>query len=153
LGDHSIPNLVDERSREQQRGLDELLVSAYIAYTCACAAIKLSVIIVLLRIFRQKIFRWIMYITAAVVSCLFLSSIPLTLFQCTPGPVVTDTDIHMASMQTQCINFVTFLYVSTIIRVSIELVLVLAPLVYLRKLLATRRQKAGLATVFVFGGL
>jgi hypothetical protein len=126
----------------------QLLVSANIAYSCAIAATKLSIIVTLLRIFRQKIVRYVLYGTSAVTICVFLSSIPLTLFQCTPVQKM----MGATAVQNQCINFVDFMYVSTIIHVTTDLLLVLAPLPYIRKLAVPKCQKVALLGGFFVGG-
>jgi hypothetical protein len=118
------------------------------------AAVKLSIITTLLHVFPQHTpLRYILYGTSAVVICLFLSSIPLTLFQCTPLQAVLSPQGNVQTGQSQCINFISFMYVSTIIHVTTDLVLVVVPLPYLGKLNVSTANKFALAALFSLGAL
>lgn len=117
-------------------------------YSCAITAAKLSVIVTLTRVFPYKALRRILYGTSAVLICLLLASIPLSLFQCDPTPIVSDGgDLS----ETQCVNFIDIEYTSTILQIVTSGLLVLVPLPYLRTLQCVLSLKVLLGLVFLTG--
>jgi hypothetical protein len=120
-----------------------------IFYCCAITFTKLSIIVSYLRIFPYNRLHVAMYITAAVTVGLFIASVPATIFQCSPVSAAWDFTIKDA----HCYKFVNFLYASTAINVTTDLVLCAAPLPYFWNLQLPRKQKIIVSFLFFIGGL
>jgi hypothetical protein len=124
---------------------------ANIFYACAITFTKLSIIVSYVRIFPYRKLRIAMYITAAVTIGLFIASVPATIFQC--KPVSAAWDFTMDKNDFKCYTFVDFLYASTAINVTTDLVLCTAPLPYFWKLQLPKKQKIIVSSLFFIGGL
>lgn len=129
----------------------QLMFIANVLYVCAITSTKLSIIVSYLRIFPYNTLHIAMYITAAVTVGLFLASVPATIFQCTP--VSAAWDLGIDNPDAKCFAFVNFLYASTAINVTTDLVLCTAPLPYFWKLQLPRKQKITVSFLFFIGGL
>jgi hypothetical protein len=127
----------------------QLMFVANITYACAIAFTKFSIIASYIRIFPHQRLRHIMLFCAAIVLGLFVAAIPATILQCRPIAAAWDFSIEGAS----CIPFVNFLYASTAISVTTDLILCIAPLPYFWKLQLPRRQKILVSGLFAIGGL
>lgn len=119
------------------------------AYSCTTTAAKLSLIVTLLREFPFRLLRSVLLGTSVVVICLFLSTIPLTMFQCAHVKVtesVEDPEVH-------CMHFVDYEYVSTIIDAGTSMVMIATSAAYIPSLDVTKVQKYALAVAFLVGSL
>lgn len=120
-----------------------------IFYASAITFTKLSIMASYLRIFPYNTLRIGMYVTGAVTIGLFIASIPVTIFQCNPVPAAWDFNIKGAV----CYDFINFLYVSTAVNVTTDLVLCVAPLPYFWNLHLPKKQKIIVSSLFFIGGL
>lgn len=129
----------------------QLMFIGNIFYVCAITFIKLSIIVSYLRIFPYNTLRLSMYLTAAVTVGLFIASVPATIFQCSPVSAAWDLTIDNAD--SKCFTFINFLYASTAINVTTDLVLCTAPLPYFWNLQLPKKQKIIVSSLFFIGGL
>jgi len=125
---------------------------ANIFYACAITFTKLSIIVSYLRIFPYRTVRIAMYVTAAITIGLFVASVPATIFQCSPVSAAWDLSRTAGGGDARCFTFVNFLYASTAINVTTDLVLCTAPLPYFWNLQMPRKQKAIVSALFLVGG-
>jgi hypothetical protein len=126
-----------------------MMIGFNVIYSTAITFAKLSIIVSYWRIFPYPNFRNILRVTTAVVIGLWIASVPVTIFQCTPVESAWDINVQPE----HCINFVAFMYVSTTSYIITDIVLVLAPFPYFCHLDISTRQKAVLGFLFFIGGL
>jgi hypothetical protein len=122
-----------------------------IFYACAITFTKLSIIVSYIRIFPFNTLHIVMYITAGVTVALFIAAIPATVFQC--KPVSAAWDLTMDNTTAKCYDLTKFLYASTAVNVTTDLVLCIAPLPYFWNLQLPRKQKIVISVLFFIGGL
>ena len=119
-------------------------------YALAIAFTKLSIISSYLHIFSPRgAIRWVLYGTGGVTVGLLVASVPATIFQCRPVAAAWDFSLP----QDNCYAFVNFLYASTAINISTDLILCTAPIPLLWELRLPARQKLLISFLFVLGGL
>ena len=122
-----------------------------IFYVCAITFTKLSIIVSYLRIFPYNRLHVAMYVTAVVTVGLFIASVPATILQCIP--VSAAWDLSVDDKGAKCFSFTNFLYASTAINVTTDLVLCTAPLPYFWSLQLPKKQKIIVSFLFFIGGL
>jgi hypothetical protein len=127
----------------------QLMFVGNIAYACAIAFTKFSIIASYMRIFPHRNLHHMMLVCGAVVLGLFIAAIPATILQCRPIEAAWDFSIQGA----QCYPFVNFIYASTAISVTTDLFLCIAPLPYFWKLQLPTRQRILVSCLFAIGGL
>jgi hypothetical protein len=123
---------------------------ANIFYACAITFTKLSIIVSYLRIFPYNSMRIAMYITGAITVALFVASIPATIFQC--NPISAAWDFSISRSAAKCYLFIHFLYATTAVNVTTDLILCTAPLPFFWNLQLPRKQKVIVSMLFFVGG-
>lgn len=134
---------------DEIRDCIRLMYVGNVFYAAAIATTKVSIVASYLRIFPDKTFRLVMYITAGVVICHGVAAIPAMIFQCSPISAAWDFTIQGA----RCYTLVNYLYASTGINIVTDLVLCIYPVPYFWKLNLPRKQKLILSALFFVGGL
>jgi hypothetical protein len=128
----------------------QLMFVGNIFYALAITFTKLSIIASYMHIFNPHgYFRWLLYGTAGVTIGLGIAAIPTTVLQC--RPLVATWDFSLP--RDGCFRFVTFLYASTAINITTDLILCTAPIPSLWALQLPRRQKILISVLFFLGGL
>jgi len=121
-----------------------------IFYALAIAFTKLSIIASYLHIFSPRgVIRWLLLATGAVTIGLLTASVPATVFQCRPVAAAWDFSLP----QDGCYSFVNFLYASTAVNITTDLLLCTAPIPLLWELRLPVRQKMLISFLFFLGGL
>ncbi|CAK7213126.1 hypothetical protein SBRCBS47491_001696 [Sporothrix bragantina] len=127
----------------------QLMFVANIFYAAAIAFTKLSIIASYLHIFAPRgLFKTMLYATAGVTVGLGVASVPATIFECIPVAgawTLMDNDAH-------CYTFINFLYASTAINVTTDLILCIAPIPLFWRLQLPQRQKIMISVLFFLGG-
>ncbi|CAN8104178.1 unnamed protein product [Discula destructiva] len=126
-----------------------LMVIGNILSAVAIAFTKLSIIASYMRVFPHRSFRITMHITTAITVGLLVASIPTTVFQCNPIRASWDFSITNA----QCYDIIDFLYVSSGVNITTDLVLCTVPIWYLWSLRLPKKQKIIVSVLFFIGGL
>ena len=122
---------------------------AQILYAFAIAFTKLSILASYLRIFPDQRLRGVILGTAAFTIAFCVTSVLVTVFQCSPVHAAWDFDTEDSS----CYTYVDFLYASAAIHVLTDIVVCIMPLPYFWKLQLPRKQKIIVCGLFVVGGL
>ncbi|CAK7211541.1 hypothetical protein SCUCBS95973_001150 [Sporothrix curviconia] len=128
----------------------QLMFVANIFYAAAIAFTKLSIIASYLQIFAPRgLLKTMLYATAGVTVGLGVASVPATIFECIPVAgawTLMDNEAH-------CYTFINFLYASTAINVTTDLILCIAPIPLFWRLQLPQRQKIMISVLFFLGGL
>lgn len=123
---------------------------ANIFYAAAIAFTKLSILASYLQIFAPRgLLKIMLYATGCVTIGLGVASVPATIFECIP---VVGAWTLMGN-EARCYTFVDFLYASTAINVTTDLILCIAPIPLFWRLQLPRRQKIMISVLFFLGGL
>ncbi|CAK7230735.1 hypothetical protein SEUCBS140593_007688 [Sporothrix eucalyptigena] len=148
LGQH-IWNLDLSHILDNVKVCIQLMFVANIFYAAAIAFTKLSIIASYLHIFAPRgLLKTMLYATACVTIGLGVASVPATIFECIPVAgawTLTDNNAH-------CYTFVNFLYASTAINVTTDLILCIAPIPLFWRLQLPQRQKIMISVLFFLGG-
>ncbi|KAK3358723.1 hypothetical protein B0T25DRAFT_73868 [Lasiosphaeria hispida] len=148
LGDH-VWNLAPpiEHIMDSIKHCVQLMYVAHIFYAAASTFTKLSIITSYLRIFPHELLRRILYGTGVLVTGIGISAIFATMFQCSPVQAAWDFTIE----DSQCFEFVHFLYANAAANILIDFVLVVAPLPYFWSLSLPLRQRLVICILFGVG--
>ncbi|KAL1902484.1 hypothetical protein Sste5346_001465 [Sporothrix stenoceras] len=147
LGQH-VWNLDFSTILDQLKVCIQLMFVANIFYAAAIAFTKLSIIASYLHIFAPRgLLKTTLYVTGGVTIGLGLASVPATIFECIPvaGAWSLSDDAH-------CYTFVNFLYASTAINVTTDLILCIVPIPLFWRLQLPQRQKIMISVLFFLGG-
>ncbi|ERT03248.1 plasma membrane protein Pth11 [Sporothrix schenckii 1099-18] len=148
LGQH-VWNLDGATILDQLKVCIQLMFVANIFYAAAIAFTKLSILASYLHIFAPRgLLKTTLYATACVTVGLGVASVPATIFECIPVAgawSLNDSAAH-------CYTFVNFLYASTAINVTTDLILCLVPIPLFWRLQLPRRQKIVISVLFFLGG-
>lgn len=149
LGQH-VWNLDFNTILDQLKVCIQLMFVANILYAAAIAFTKLSIIASYLHIFAPRgLLKTTLYATACVTVGLGVASVPATIFECIPVAgawSLSDGNAH-------CYTFVNFLYASTAINVTTDLILCIVPIPLFWRLQLPQRQKIMISVLFFLGGL
>ncbi|KAF2747111.1 hypothetical protein M011DRAFT_403147 [Sporormia fimetaria CBS 119925] len=115
----------------------QYLFVCQVLYACAIAFTKLSIIASYLRFFQEPVFRIAMHVTALLVLGIWVTGIFVTIFQCQPVAAAWDFTIR----DSRCISFVDYLYASSAISVTLDVVLCVLPWPFLWRLNMPTKQK------------
>ena len=101
------------------------------------------------RVFPDPILRKILFATAFIVIALWICSMTVTIFECTPVAAAWDFELEGA----KCIDLVTFFYVASAINGITDVVLCVAPLPLVYRLQTSVKEKALVSFLFGAGVL
>ncbi|KAI9680045.1 MAG: hypothetical protein M1817_005061 [Caeruleum heppii] len=110
--------------------------------------IKISILLLYLRIFPAHRFRQIVWAGIAVLVCILISHTLVCIFACRPVQGFWKTDVS-----SKCINAVRFYWAQATLNVITDVFILLLPIPATWSLRITRRQKVGLSGLFMLGGL
>ena len=119
-----------------------------IFYKCTITLTKISILLLYLRIFPKKRFRWAVYAVMGFVISYAISSIAATILQCHPIERVFNHKLHG-----KCINLTVFWYCNAASSILSDCLILALPMPLITSLHLPRRQKYGLMMVFALGGL
>ncbi|KAF2001363.1 hypothetical protein P154DRAFT_619388 [Amniculicola lignicola CBS 123094] len=125
----------------------QFLYVCQVFYACAIAFTKLSIIASYLRFVHDRFFRLTMFLTGLIVIGLWLTGIFVVIFQCSPVSGAWDFE----NPDRKCIDFIEYLYASSVISVAIDVVLCILPCPYLWKLKMPLKQRIILCLLFGIG--
>ena len=125
----------------------QLLYISYIFYAVAICLTKLSIIATYLRIIPQKSFQRLIYAIGAVIVALCITSVFVTVFQCTP----VHSAWNFTLTERKCLPYVTFLYVSSSVNMVTDILLCLVPLPFIWRLRIPKQQRVVLCCLFGVG--
>ena len=125
----------------------KVLLVCQLLYVTAITITKASIIASYLRVLPTPTFRWLMYVTGTVVIAIWICSVFVTTFQCTPTYAAWDLLVQ----KKKCLNIVNFFYVQSSINIATDLLLCTSPLPLFWKLNVARNERILLCTVFGFG--
>lgn len=148
LGQH-IWNLQSTTILDDMMQIIQLLFIGNIFGSFAITFTKLSIIATYLRLFPYQVVRIIMFITGAVTIGVCIAAVFTTIFQCVPVKAAWDFTIKDA----KCVQFTHYLYATTAINVTTDLILCITPIKYIINLQQPKRQRLVLSFLFFFGGL
>ncbi|KAA6408501.1 MAG: integral membrane [Lasallia pustulata] len=118
-----------------------------IFYKCTITLTKISILLLYLRIFPKKSFRWAVYAVMGFVISYAISSIAATILQCHPIERVFN---H--KLDGKCINLTVFWYCNAAASILSDCLILALPMPLITSLHLPRRQKYGLMMVFALGG-
>ena len=119
-------------------------------YALAISFTKLSIISSYLHIFSPRgTIRYLLYGIGVVTIGLLTASVPATVFQCRPIAAAWDFSLPQGG----CYHFVNFLYASTAVNITTDLLLCTVPIPLLWELRLPARQKVLISFLFILGGL
>ncbi|CAK7265054.1 hypothetical protein SEPCBS57363_001386 [Sporothrix epigloea] len=148
LGEH-VWNLDLAHILDNLKVCIQLMFVANIFYAAAIAFTKLSILASYLQIFAPRgLLKIMLYATGCVTIGLGVASVPATIFECIP---VVGAWTLMGN-DARCYTFVDFLYASTAINVTTDLILCIAPIPLFWRLQLPRRQKIMISVLFFLGG-
>ena len=129
--------------------LSQMFYILQITYKFTINLTKVSILILYLRFFNEKLFKHIDFGIMAYVVSYAICSIFVTAFQCIPVARAWDKTIKLGG----CINLEAFWYVGAATNISSDILILCLPQPSIWKMKLPRRQKIGLAGVFALGGL
>ncbi|CAK7270764.1 hypothetical protein SEPCBS119000_004253 [Sporothrix epigloea] len=148
LGEH-VWNLDLAHVLDNLKVCIQLMFVANIFYAAAIAFTKLSILASYLQIFAPRgLLKFMLYATGCVTIGLGVASVPATIFECIP---VVGAWTLMGN-EARCYTFVDFLYASTAINVTTDLILCIAPIPLFWRLQLPQRQKIMISVLFFLGG-
>ena len=127
----------------------EFVWAGHILYSFAIAFAKLSIISSYFRIFPRNRMHILLYVMLAVTLVLLAASVIATIFICLPIQAAWDPTIRAHA---KCYQFPTFLYASTSVNITTDVILCTAPLPYFIRLRLPRKQKVGACLLTIIGG-
>lgn len=115
-------------------------------YATALMFVKISIVTSYLRAFPIRTFRWIMYILSAAIIAVWICSIFVTIFQCSPVSGAWDF-----TRTRKCLPVFTFFYFTTAFSIFTDFLLCILPLPVFWKLKLPRRQRNIVSLLFGVG--
>lgn len=127
----------------------QINLAATILYCLSILFIKISILLLYLRISPDTKFRTVVYLVIVVVVGYSLGSAFTNLLACTPIEKSWDVSITTGS----CINGPIFYFANAGLNIGTDFVMLILPIPMLWNLRMPRMQKAGLIGVFMAGSL
>lgn len=109
---------------------------------------KASILLLYLRIFLQKPFRFACWVMVAIVTAYGIASTMASIFQCTPIPRAWNKSISGT-----CISITTNWYANAGYSIATDVIILLLPMPIIYHLQMHRNQKVALMLVFALGVL
>lgn len=122
---------------------------AQIVYKIVITVNKLSFLCLYLRIFPQRLFRWICYCGLVLITVWGLAYLFLTIFQCKPISSFWDMTIK----DPECLDKEGLWMSYSIVNIILDLLILALPIYPLTQLRLQRAKKIGLLVVFGMGAL
>jgi hypothetical protein len=119
-----------------------------LCYTYVQPVTKISILLLYLRIFPNKLFRFTIIIFLVYMVCHLLAFIIVVILQCVPVDAVWDLTIPA-----KCLNTVAITYAGAALSIVEDLAIVFLPIFVLKDLNLTTRKKIALGLMFALGSL
>ncbi len=119
-------------------------------YAVAIVFTKLSILALYFRIIPNRPMALAVYATATFIVLFCITSVCLTIFQCTPVRAIWDFDDPAGSC---AFPYMNFLYVSSAVNVATDVLVCTMPLPYFWRLQMPKKQKLIVCFLFFIGGV
>ncbi|KAI4945072.1 hypothetical protein J4E91_008049 [Alternaria rosae] len=117
-----------------------------ILYAFAIALTKIAIVSSYLRFIHDRTFRIWMYAISVIIAGLWISGIFVTIFQCRPVQGAWDF-----TLEPVCVDYVTYLYASSAVNVTTDILLCALPLPHIWRLKMPKRQRIVLCVLLAGG--
>jgi hypothetical protein len=124
-----------------------ILYADNICYTCCTITVKLSIILLLRRIFTPRLFQIIAYILTGIFVVWWITVLFFQIFSCSPVHSFWDFEL-----QQSCIDTTKFYNGVAISNILMDFILLTLPLPMIWKLQMTLRKKLQVSFIFILGG-
>ncbi|KAK2754034.1 hypothetical protein FQN54_007203 [Arachnomyces sp. PD_36] len=124
----------------------KLFLASQVVYKITTALTKISILLVYLRVFTQKIFRYICWVLMGIIALDAAISVMITLLQCSPVDLAWNIE-----KEGKCIDLMTFWLVNGAYSIASDVIVLILPLPMIHALQLPRKTKAGLMLVFSLG--
>ena len=110
--------------------------------------IKLSILLLYLRIFINSRFRQLCWAGVTFVSCMCVANTLVAIFACRPV-----AGFYNSNIKATCINDVQFYWATAILNVVTDLYILVLPIPMVWRLQISFKRKLGISAMFMLGGL
>ncbi|PGH11327.1 hypothetical protein AJ79_04943 [Helicocarpus griseus UAMH5409] len=124
----------------------KLLLSVKVLYKVTIALTKLSILLLYLRIFTNKVFRRICWALIVIVISYQTGSAAASIFQCTPVRRAWDKQVPGT-----CVNSRVTWYANAAFNISSDLAILILPMPVVKSLQLPKKARIGLMAVFALG--